>query len=125
MANNKRKSVGETGEQLACLFLERKGFSILERNYRKSWGEIDIIAAKKNVVHFVEVKAISVSDFSREMGYRPEEMVHNSKLKKLSKTASLYMEGREDEREFQIDVVGVLINHSTRVARCRFFEQVL
>ena len=47
------------------------------------------------------------------------------KLKKLARTAQLYMEVMKDEREYQIDVVGVIISESTKTARCRLLEQVL
>lgn len=120
-----RKRVGRTGEDIACLFLERKGYRVIERNYRKPWGEIDVIAEKAGTVRFVEVKTISVSDFSREIGYRPEELVDARKLRKLARTAALYMEVKKDAREFQLDVVGVLLHESTRTARCRLFEQAL
>ncbi len=120
-----RKRVGRTGEDIACLFLERKGYRVIERNYRKPWGEIDAIAEKAGTVRFVEVKTISVSDFSREIGYRPEELVDARKLRKLARTAALYMEVKKDAREFQLDVVGVLLHESTRTARCRLFEQAL
>jgi len=123
-----RKEVGRMGEDIACQFLEQKGFHILDRNYRKPWGEIDIIAEKSNQVRFVEVKAVSREarrDISREMDYRPEEMVHVRKLKKLARTVALYMETNRDEREYQIDVVGVIINERTKTAHCRLFEQVL
>jgi len=124
-----RKLVGRAGEDVACQFLERKGFKILERNYRKPWGEIDIIAEKDNVVRFVEVKAVSresIADISREIGdYRPEEQVHPEKLKKIGRTAELYMGGKNDGREFQIDVVGVFLDMKRRKARCRLLEQVL
>ena len=125
---NARKAVGEIGEDIACQFLERKGFKILERNYRKPWGEIDIIAEKAGVVRFVEVKAVSheiLPDVSREMDYRPEEMVTADKLRKVARTANLYMENKKDEREFQIDVVGVILSEETRTARCRLIEQAL
>ena len=123
-----RKVVGEMGEDIACQFLERKGFKILERNYRKPWGEIDIIAEKGGVVRFVEVKAVSresLPDVSREMDYRPEEMVTPDKLKKVARTANLYMENKRDKREFQIDVVGVIMDTTTKKARCRLIEQAL
>jgi len=126
--DNLRKKVGRIGEGIASQFLERKGFKILERNYRKPWGEIDIIAEKNDSVRFVEVKTVSresIPDGSREMDYRPEEMVDSRKLKKLARTACLYMEQKGDPREFQIDVVGVIVNAATRTARCRFFEQAL
>ena|SRR3990167_264555 len=123
-----RRDTGRDGEDIACQFLERKGFKILERNYRKPWGEIDIIAEKAGIVRFVEVKAVSresLPDISREMDYRPEEMVTVSKLKKVSRTAVLYMEGKKDKREYQIDVVGVIMDQRTRRARCRLIEQAL
>lgn len=125
-----RKEVGRLGEEVASQFLERKGFSILDRNYRKPWGEIDIIAEKGSIVRFVEVKAVSreslPGDVSRETSdYRPEEMVHPAKLRKIARTAEMYMNGRKDAREFQIDVVGVFLDMKTRKAKCRLFEQVL
>jgi putative endonuclease len=126
--DSKRKRVGKLGEQIACEFLTKKGFRVIDRNYRKSWGEIDIIAERNGQVRFVEVKAVSreaLPDISREMDYRPEEMVSTHKLQKLARTAELYMEAMHDDREYQIDVVGVILSESSRTARCRLFEQVL
>ena len=119
---------GSVGEDIAAIFVQRKGFSIIEKNYRKPWGEIDIVAERDGTVHFIEVKAVSrsiVDDGSREMDYRPEEMVTISKLRKVARTAALYMESKKDTREYQIDVVGVLLDTEKKKAKCRFFEQVL
>lgn len=124
-----RKEVGRLGEQIASEFLQEKGFTVIARNYRKPWGEIDIIAEKAGTVRFVEVKAVSresLPDVSREMSqYRPEEQVHPAKLKKIARTAELYMESKGDDRDFQIDVVGVFLDMKNRKARCRLYEQVL
>jgi len=127
--DERRKEVGRIGESVAAQFLERKGFKILDRNYRKPWGEIDLIAEKGNIVRFVEVKTLSrenIPEVTREISdYRPEEQVHPAKLRKIARTAEMYMNGKRDEREYQIDVVGVFLNIKTRQARCRLFEQVL
>jgi len=124
-----RKEIGRLGEDIAVQFLERKGFKIIARNYRKPWGEIDIIAENRDVVRFVEVKSVScenLPDVTREMSsYRPEEQVHPLKLRKIARTAEIYMNEKRDEREFQIDVIGVFLNTKERKARCRLFEQVL
>ena len=120
-ADDSRKRVGKEGEDVACEFITRKGFRVIARNYRRKWGEIDIIAEKENTVRFVEVKAVS----RESPHYRPEELVHRTKLRKLARTAALYMEETKDDREFQIDVVGVVLNETTRMARCRLFEQAL
>ena len=126
---SQKRIFGNLGEDIACQFLERQGYKIIERNYLRPWGEIDIIAEKENVVHVIEVKSISrentIGKESGPLDYRPEELVSRKKLEKLSRTASLYMDSRRDDREYQIDVVGVLISKTNRTARCRFFEQVL
>ncbi len=115
------------GEEIACQFLARKGYAVVERNYQKPWGEIDIIAVKGREVRFIEVKTVTreISGAGDELEYRPEEMVTREKLKKVVRTASLYMEQSKDEREYQIDVVGVIMDPEKRVARCRLFEQVI
>ncbi len=123
-----RKYVGRLGENIAAKFLASKGYEIVERNYRKTWGEIDIIGVKDEIVRFVEVKTISresKSTVSYETSYRPEEQVHAGKIKKISRTADLYMASKHDQREYQIDVVGVILDTKSRVAHCRLFEQVL
>ena len=108
-------------------FLQKKGYRILDRNVLEKWGEIDLIVEKGGLVRFVEVKSQSTHfDGSREMGeYRPEEMAHRAKLQKVARTASLYMEERGDVREYQIDVIAVLLDGDKRIARCRHYEQVL
>lgn len=127
-SDQNRKDVGRSGEDIACQFLESKGFKVLERNYRRPWGEIDIIAEKDGTIRFVEVKAVSresLPDISREMDYRPEEMVTPDKLRRVARTAALYMEGKKDKREYQIDVVGVIMDIAAKKARCRLIEQAL
>ena len=124
-----KKVTGAIGEGVAAEFLIKKGFEILERNYRKPWGEIDLIAVKGNIVRFVEVKSVSresIPDISRENNaHRPEELVHEFKLRKVARTAAMYMNDKHDTREFQVDVVGVFLDMRNRKAQCRLFEQVL
>ena len=125
-----KSKTGALGETLAAKFLEGKGYKVLKHNYRKPWGEIDIICEKGGAVRFVEVKTVSreidLKNVSREnMDYRPEELVDARKLKKLSRTAALYMEVSRDTREYQIDVVGIILDKNAKVARCRLFEQAL
>ena len=126
MVKTAKGITGALGEDLACKFLERKGFKLIERNFRRPWGEIDIIAEKAGEVRFVEVKTVSSSSemFSRE-SFRPEENIHEEKLKKVVRTAQLYMEEKDDKREYQIDAVGIILDPVNRTARCRHFEQIL
>ena len=56
---SKSQKIGEIGEDIAEKFLMKSGFTIVERNYTRKWGEIDIIAKKRGVVCFFEVKSVS------------------------------------------------------------------
>jgi Holliday junction resolvase-like predicted endonuclease len=55
----KTENTGEKGEERAIYFLKKKGFKIVEKNYRKPWGEIDIVAKKDGTTHIIEVKAFT------------------------------------------------------------------
>ena len=57
---SKMQITGELGEKICSAYLSKKGFNILERNYTKKYGEIDIIAQKDGVIHFIEVKSIKL-----------------------------------------------------------------
>src|SRR3989344_3016573 len=118
----KRQKTGAIGESIAEQFLRSKGYKIFVKNYRKPWGEIDIIAEKGDTVRFVEVKTVSRE--SRAV-HRPEELIDRRKLSKVARTAALYMEMKRDGREYQLDVVGVIMDNSSRTAVCRLFEQAL
>lgn len=53
------QKTGRLGEELAGRFLMKRGYKIVDRNYRRPWGELDIVAEKKGKIHFVEVKSVS------------------------------------------------------------------
>jgi len=117
--------VGETGEEIAVKHLVKQGFKILDRNYRKKWGEIDIVATKKGVLHFVEVKTVSYeTDFNN---YIPEENVNYSKRKKLARVINTYLVEKKVsyETEFQIDVIAVYFDSFTKNSRIRVLEDVI
>ena len=73
-----KKSVGNAGESIACAYLKKIGYKILERNFRYEGGEIDIIALDKGVTVFIEVKYRS----NLEFGY-PADAVTQSKQRKI------------------------------------------
>ena len=126
------KRIGMIGEGIAARFLENKGFTILERSLKYKFGEVDIIAKKRKNIHFVEVKSVRVSSsdgVSREKesggsGYRPEELVHPEKIRKIKNVASVYMENKAKGMDCQIDVIAVFIDEERRVGKCRFNENV-
>ncbi len=130
MEKTGKQKVGELGEQIACEFLVKRGYSVLDRNYRKKWGEIDIIALRDGITHFIEVKSVSREnrgEISRGTSdYRPEENVHPAKLRRLSRTIQSYLieKGIED-REWVFDVAAVFLAISKKEARVRFTENIV
>jgi putative endonuclease len=130
---SKTQKLGELGEGIACKYLQNKGFFILDRNYTKKWGEIDIIAKKGNTVHIIEVKSVScetLPDVTRETifdknQYNPAENMHPIKLKKLLRTAEIYMVNRGDELDWQLDLYCVYIQLKDRMARVKVIENLI
>lgn len=100
------KMVGNAGEEFAAKILEDEGYMILERNYRTKVGEIDIIAARDGIVHFIEVKTRTGNDY----GY-PADAVTESKQNTIRRSAEIYMARRRLMwRAFSLDVAEVTFN---------------
>ncbi|HVG12883.1 MAG TPA: YraN family protein [Flavisolibacter sp.] len=94
---------GMEGEALAASYLEQKGFSILHRNWRSSYYEIDIIAIKEDKLHIVEVKARS----SKKWGM-PEEAVTKTKFNRLLQAADEFLHKHRQYKHVQYDVLALL-----------------
>lgn len=128
---SKSQKIGELGEDIACKFLMKHGFEILERNYTKKWGEIDVIAQKEGKFYFVEVKSVScvtLPDFKDENPFtkRPEENMHPWKMKRLSRTIQTYLiNKRIGNTPWQFDLILVYIDMTNRTARVRTLENVI
>lgn len=125
-----KQKIGRIGEDVACRFLVKRGFKVIERNYLKKWGEIDIIAKKSKILRFVEVKTVSrenVGNISHETdGYRPEENVHPKKLQRMAKVIQSYLiEKKIEDTDWQFDVLAVFLDLNNREAKCRFTEDVI
>jgi putative endonuclease len=110
---SKTQQIGKVGEEAVVKYLVNKGFRIIERNYTRKWGEIDIVAKKGNVLHFVEVKSITVRDmFSHETSfYRPEDNMHSLKLTRLRRVLSTYITEKDipEDQEWQFDLACVYL----------------
>ena len=126
MTQTDKQVVGKLGEDLACVFLEKHGYEIIDRNYRKKWGELDIVAKKDGVLHFVEVKSVS-HNVIHETDYQPEENVHPWKIKRLHRAIQTYLleKNVSDETEWQLDILAVFLDLTTRKAKFRFTENII
>ena len=100
----KEKSSGAWGEDLALRHLERRGYELVERNYRTRYGEIDLILRKDDVLVFVEVKLRRGTGFGD-----PLEAVTPHKQTTLRSLAEQYLSDRDPDFDtLRFDVVGIL-----------------
>lgn len=118
----KHNDIGKLGEDIACMFLKKHGFTGFTRNLREKYGEIDIISQKDGYTHFVEVKTVSRENlYGVEKENSAEENVTREKLIKLSRVISTYVQNNKIER-WQFDVIAVYLNTNTKTAKVRFIE---
>lgn len=129
MSQTQKQKIGKLGEDVAVKFLEKRRFEIIERNYLKKWGELDIIAKNKDKFHFIEVKTVTYKapEFrDSDDEHEPEENVHAWKRKRLSRAIQSYILERRipDEADFQVDIISVYLNLKERKAQVRYLPDV-
>jgi putative endonuclease len=97
-------NLGRAGEELAGEFLSKKGYKVLEKNYRTYFGEIDLIARDRDVIVFIEVKTRSDESFGR-----PFEAVHPRKREKMRKSALWFLKRFREEVPARFDVLSISV----------------
>ncbi len=125
------KVIGNQGELITANFLTQKGFTFIEMNYRRKWGEIDVIVQKDQKIHFVEVKTVSYgtkADLERAVTHgtwRPEENVHAFKIKKLSRAIDSWIADNKWKGDWQIDVAAVRVVPRETYATIKIIDNVI
>jgi putative endonuclease len=122
----KKMKLGAVGERIACEDLKKRGYKVIERNFWKPWGELDVVAvASDKTLVFVEVK--TMRHYSGD-GLRPEDQLTRAKLTKLQRTASLYAGAREDliddERGWRIDLVAIVLGERGKPRSVKHYENI-
>lgn len=127
-----KQKIGQIGEDSACKYLESNGFKVLDRNYLRKWGELDIVAQKGKVLHFIEVKSVSrtldvVTHVTSNGEYRAEDNMHPWKLKRLSRVIQSYLLDKNvsDETDWQFDLATVFIDQNKRLSRVFLLEDIV
>jgi putative endonuclease len=117
-----RKNLGDSGERVAALFLEQRGYKILERNFRTRGGEIDLIAVDVDGIAFVEVRTRR----GGAMG-APEESLTPRKRARLIAMAQEFLSRRADwaERAWRIDFVAIELERGGKVTRIEVIKSAV
>lgn len=109
-----KSELGKEGENFAGEYLVNKGYKIIERNFRKPWGELDIITiAPDKTLVFIEVKTLrQAQDKQSKEQLSPEDQMTKAKLKKFKRAASLYaghqQELVKDGKGWRLDLIALL-----------------
>ena len=97
-----KRSLGQFGEEQAARYLRRRFYSILERNYRCRFGEIDLIARRGGTLAFVEVKLRKDDRFAEA-----REFVGRQKQERILRTAQLYLLQHQTDLQPRFDVIEI------------------
>jgi len=116
-----RKGKGDLGEKLAAGYLKKRGYKILDRNYRCREGELDIVARKGDCLVFVEVRTKSGNAFGT-----PEESVTATKRRHIAQAAFTYLqEHGHDQDNWRIDLVAVELDQKNKPQRIELIENAM
>lgn len=113
-------SLGRHGEKIASEYLQKQGYKIVEMNFHKRWGEIDIVALDKDTLVFVEVK--TRMEFDR---ISPEESMTPWKIKSLKRTALFYKKLHTDLPDLmRIDFVGLVLSQDLHPVKINLVKNI-
>lgn len=99
-----KKKIGRLGEDIASNFLEKQGIKILQKNYATKYGEIDLIALENETIIFIEVKLRKNKKFGSII-----ESISESKIKKISKAAELFLNEFDTFKECRFDIILIFL----------------
>jgi len=117
----KRRDTGILGEKIARGFLEKRGYHILETNYRCPEGEIDIVARHNDSLIFVEVRTKKSLEFGS-----PEESITPTKMERLKAVAAHYGQNHDDlPPSWRIDVVAIELDKNGQASRIELIENAV
>lgn len=123
--------IGGYGEEIAANYLKRKGFQVIQQNYLKKWGEIDIVARETNKIRFIEVKTVSYgtkADLKAAISrgtYRPEENVHYKKLSRLNRAIESWIMENNYAGEWEIDVIAIRCVPHEKYATVKYLPNII
>lgn len=98
----KHLETGKEGEELAAAWLAAQGFELLYRNWKHSYFELDVVAAKDGILHFVEVKTRTTDTYGH-----PEEGVTSKKLERLMNAGEEFLHQNPQWKRIQYDILSI------------------
>ena len=113
-------ATGRRGEEIAKEYLEKKGYKIIEQNYKTKYAEIDLVAKQKNELVFVEVRTKIGEDFGS-----PEETIDRKKLRKLWGNATAYTTRAKWKGVYRVDAICIVLNKDYSLEHLNHYESIV
>lgn len=114
------REIGKKGEIEAIIYLHKKGYQILKKNYHSRWGEIDIIAQKEDKISFIEVK--TRTGFIKG---KPHEAVNSFKISKLMRPIRFFLlQNNFKNYKLSLDVISIILNDKNQIEKIKHFENI-
>ncbi len=122
-----RKEIGAFGEKIAKRYLEKRGYKILAQNFRKKFGELDIVTKKNKNVIFFEVKTREVNDPNELESFLPEDEISFEKEKQLRKMTQIYLaeNNLSLNTSCQIDILAINLFLDSQRAKIRHYKNAI
>ncbi len=121
------KELGNLGEKIAQKYLKKKRYKILAQNFKRKWGEIDIVAKKQGKIIFVEVKTLRRAERAEDKAFIPENEIDWKKKKQLRKMTQIYLSENKISLNYpyQIDIIAVEISPDFKKAKIRHYQNAI
>lgn len=126
--NQAKNEVGKIGEEYAARHLKQNGYSIVARNVRRPWGELDIVAKKNGQLVFCEVKSLKAMN-TKEAGksLRPEDQMSYHKLMRFKKAILVYLKENRlpFDQPWRADVIAIELDSAGELFDLRHIESIV
>jgi len=118
--NLHRKKLGSLGEHIATSYLQKQGYTVIDRNFKARYGELDIVAVKDATLIICEVKTRIGSSFGK-----PEEAITPHKLRELVQTTAYYvLTHAESPKSQRIDLIAISLNEDKTIQYIKHIENI-
>lgn len=124
MPANKTKFIGALGETIAERHLIKEGYKIIAKNFRKKWGEIDLIAETKKEIIFVEVKTLIQKSLSSQ-NLKPEDQMTNLKIQHLQTSILHYLNKNKITKDYRVDLISINLYPRFKKYQLRHYKNIL
>lgn len=112
-------AIGHYGEKIAKDYLRKKGYKIIDCNWRTRWGEIDLIASYKRRLRFIEVRTRKGERFGS-----PEDSINREKSDKMIKNAESYTALKNYKLDYFLECICVVLEKDGSVSRITHYDEI-